>query len=226
MFFWNLLRSNSFRLLVKVLFIAFIISLIGVAAIYVYLHRHFQPYRNEARKLYSIESLKSNLSSDPLPIEKIPKKLIDAFVIVHEPRFFEYHRHFDWVGFWQAVRSHNSKPHAICLGLANLMIPRTESSTERVHQAIVRQFLAIEIEKHLSKEDVLYFRMNSIRFGSASHGIQLGAQEQFGKPVTELSDNDLISLAIISLNPKYRKAPLPPRLIKETLKRMPRGKSL
>jgi penicillin-binding protein 1A len=55
--------------------------------------------------------------------------------------------------------------------------------------------LAIEMEKNLSKEDILYLYLNQIYFGQSAYGIELAAQTYYRKSVKDLSLSEMAILA-------------------------------
>ena len=168
-----------------------------------------QPFRERAKAITSKRTLEELLPADPIPIEEIPQILRDAFIQVLEPRFFEYDGGFDWVGNWQAFGNHSFVPNRISLRLANLIVPFDgEAGMEIHHRAWLRHFVAHEIGKQFSKEEILFYSLNSIRFSPESRGIVDGSRIHFEKTVSELTVDEQVKLAIISLNPDYRKPDL------------------
>lgn len=57
------------------------------------------------------------------------------------------------------------------------------SATRKIREL----YLALELEKHLSKDQILEAYMNTIPFGSTVHGVQAAATYYFNKPIKDLT---------------------------------------
>ncbi|MDD2766465.1 MAG: transglycosylase domain-containing protein [Candidatus Moranbacteria bacterium] len=59
---------------------------------------------------------------------------------------------------------------------------------ERTLQRKIRElFLAVKIENHLSKDDILDFYLNTVPYGSNAYGIETASETFFGKKATDLT---------------------------------------
>ena len=63
---------------------------------------------------------------------------------------------------------------------------------------------AIQLERHYSKTDILEAYLNLAPYGGNVEGIATASQVYFGKPATELSVAEALSLAVIPQNPVAR----------------------
>ena len=72
---------------------------------------------------------------------------------------------------------------------------------EKVKRKLQEQYLAIEIEKQLTKEEILELYMNSINMGQNTLGVQAASMRYFGKPVYQLTLSECAVLAGITQNP-------------------------
>jgi len=132
-----------------------------------------------------------------VPLERIPPVLIEAFVAAEDSRFFE-HEGIDFLGILRALWK-NIKAGGIVQGgstitqqvTKSLLLSPERSFTRKVREAI----LAYRIEKHLSKEEILYLYLNQIYLGHGAYGVQAAAQNYFGKEVEEL---DLAECAMLA----------------------------
>jgi hypothetical protein len=69
-------------------------------------------------------------------------------------------------------------------------------SPERTYQRKIREMiLARNIEKHFSKQEILYLYLNQIYFGHGAYGIGEAAQTYFGKDVSQLTLSEGAQLA-------------------------------
>ena len=132
-----------------------------------------------------------------VPLERIPPVLIEAFVAAEDSRFFE-HEGIDFLGILRALWK-NIKAGGIVQGgstitqqvTKSLLLSPERSFTRKLKEAI----LAYRIEKHLSKEGILFLYLNQIYLGHGAYGVQAAAQNYFGKDVEELSLAECAMLA-------------------------------
>jgi monofunctional biosynthetic peptidoglycan transglycosylase len=74
-----------------------------------------------------------------------------------------------------------------------------------------REFLlALELERHLSKERILEIYLNIIEWGDGIFGIEAASQYWFGCSARELTPNQAVNLALIVPNPHDRDPRNPP----------------
>jgi penicillin-binding protein 1A len=132
-----------------------------------------------------------------VPLEQIPRKLIEAFVSAEDSRFFE-HEGIDYLGILRALWK-NIKAGGIVQGgstitqqvTKSLLLSPERSFTRKLKEAI----LAYRIEKHLSKQEILFLYLNQIYLGHGAYGVQAAAQNYFGKNVEELNLAECATLA-------------------------------
>ncbi|UCE84525.1 MAG: PBP1A family penicillin-binding protein [Deltaproteobacteria bacterium] len=131
------------------------------------------------------------------PLEEIPQKLIWAFVAAEDSRFFE-HEGIDFIGILRALWK-NIRAGGIVQGgstitqqvTKSLLLTPERSYTRKLREAI----LAYRIEKHLSKEEILYLYLNQIYLGHGAYGVGAAAQNYFGKQLEELNLAECATLA-------------------------------
>ncbi len=124
-----------------------------------------------------------------LPIEAIPKLVINAFVASEDSRFFE-HRGVDMFGVGRAIIE-NFKAGHVVQGGSTITQQITRSillSNERKFARKVREaILATRIERNLNKEQILELYLNQIFLGNRAYGIKAAARNYFNKSVNELT---------------------------------------
>jgi penicillin-binding protein 1A len=132
-----------------------------------------------------------------VPLEKIPQRLIDAFVAAEDSRFFE-HEGIDFLGILRASWK-NIKAGGIVQGGSTITQQVTKSlllSPERSFSRKLKEaILAYRIEKHLSKQEILFLYLNQIYLGHGAYGVEAAAQNYFGKHVDELNLAECATLA-------------------------------
>ncbi|HLO25474.1 MAG TPA: PBP1A family penicillin-binding protein [Geobacteraceae bacterium] len=136
-----------------------------------------------------------------VPVAKIPKKLIQAFVAAEDSNFYQ-HRGIDYLGVVRAavknLISLRKKEGAstITQQVAKSMLLTPEKKYSR---KLKEAILATRMEKALSKDEILYIYLNQIYLGAGAYGVQLAAETYFGKDVDQLN---LAEMAILAGLPK------------------------
>lgn len=124
-----------------------------------------------------------------VPYSEIPKNVIQSFLAAEDGQFFE-HRGINFQGLLRAAIVNMRAGHKVQGGstitqqVAKTLFLTSERSYSRKIKDIL---LALQIEKNLSKEEILYLYLNQIYFGESAHGIEMAAQTYFKKPVKQLS---------------------------------------
>ncbi|HTG80759.1 MAG TPA: PBP1A family penicillin-binding protein [Geobacteraceae bacterium] len=136
-----------------------------------------------------------------VPVAKIPKRLIQAFVAAEDSSFYQ-HRGIDYLGVVRAavknLISLRKKEGAstITQQVAKSMLLTPEKKFSR---KLKEAILATRMEKALSKDEILYIYLNQIYLGAGSYGVQLAAETYFAKDVDQLN---LAEMAILAGLPK------------------------
>jgi penicillin-binding protein 1A len=135
------------------------------------------------------------------PYDKIPKNVVNAFLSAEDDQFFE-HSGINFVAIARAF-------------LANIQAGRTVQGGSTITQQTAKTFflsnertlgrkiqealLALELERNLSKEDILYLYLNQINFGNGAYGIGTAAEVYYRKPLEKLT---LAEIAVLAGLPK------------------------
>lgn len=143
-------------------------------------------------------------------IDEIPKYMGDAFVAVEDERFYQ-HNGIDLQGIIRAgvkgLTSGSFSEGASTLTQQliknNVFTNFLEEKTfyDSLERKLQEQFLALEIEKQMSKEEVLEAYMNTINLGQSCLGVQSAANRYFGKDVSELTLSECATIAGITQSP-------------------------
>ena len=137
----------------------------------------------------------------PVEYEQIPEQLIQAFLSAEDDRFFE-HPGVDWQGLVRAAGnliatgSKGQGGSTITMQVARNFFLSPEKSYKR---KLLEIFLALKIERELTKQDILSLYLNKIYMGKRAYGVAAAAQVYYGK---ELSDLSLAQAAMIAGLPK------------------------
>lgn len=124
-----------------------------------------------------------------IPFKQIPKHLIDAVVATEDSRFWK-HKGIDYIGIGRAIitdilhMSLKEGGSTITQQLAKIMFLTPEKTLSR---KIKEAYLAIKIEKELSKEKILELYLNNVYFGHGAYGVEMASRIYFGKSVHEIT---------------------------------------
>jgi penicillin-binding protein 1A len=132
-----------------------------------------------------------------VPVDKIPKKLIQAFVAAEDSNFYQ-HNGIDYLGIVRAafknMISFSKKEGAstITQQVARSMLLTPEKKYSR---KLKEAILATRMEKALSKDEILYIYLNQIYLGAGAYGVQLAAETYFSKDVDQLNLAEMAMMA-------------------------------
>src|SRR5262245_18622225 len=140
-----------------------------------------------------------------VPINVIPKTVIQAFLSAEDRRFYE-HGGLDFVGIGRAlVRNAQSRGNRRAEGAStitqqvakNLLLSSERTFDRKLKEAI----LAIRMERTFKKEQILELYLNEIYLGMNSYGVAAAALNYFGKELAELSVEEAAYLAALPKGP-------------------------
>lgn len=128
-----------------------------------------------------------------LQSDEIPKTLKDAYVAIEDERFYE-HQGIDVKRILGAalfnVKSKLSGSDALQGGstLTQQLVKNTVLTNERkIQRKIKEAYLAIELEKIQSKDDIITAYLNTIPLGGTTFGVQAASQRYFSKDAKDLN---------------------------------------
>ena len=159
-----------------------------------------------------IETLKDSDSNRVFrSYDEIPEYLAHAFVAIEDERFFE-HNGIDLQGILRAgvvgiTNGFNFSEGASTITqqlIKNNVFPNFVSEKtlyDRVERKLQEQYLALQIEKEMSKKEILEAYMNTINLGQGCLGVQTAATRYFNKDVSELTLSECAVIAAITKNP-------------------------
>ncbi len=141
----------------------------------------------------------------PVKIAQIPKDLQNAFIAVEDARFYE-HSGIDPRGILRALWA-NISGGGVSEGgstITQQLAKNAYLTQERtLKRKIQEMFLALQLEREYSKQEILEFYLNQIYFGQGAYGVEAAAKTYFGKDVSALSLNECAMLAGIPKSPNY-----------------------
>ena len=138
---------------------------------------------------------------NPLGFDQIPERMVQAFLSAEDANFF-HHPGVDYRGLLRAglqlalTGKKKQGGSTITMQVArNFYLSRKKTYTRKLSEI----FLALRIEKELSKQEILELYLNKIYLGHRSYGVGAAARVYYGKQVDEL---DLAQTAMIAGLPK------------------------
>jgi penicillin-binding protein 1A len=141
-----------------------------------------------------------------LPIQAIPKRVIDAFLAAEDKNFYE-HGGIDFSGMARAAILYaqnygsNRRPQGastITQQVAkNFLLTNEVSFTRKIKEAL----LAMRIERTYSKDKILELYLNEIYLGLGAYGIAAASLVYFDKSVNELTVAEAAYLAALPKAP-------------------------
>lgn len=159
---------------------------------------------NETTKLVAADSNRSYVKMD-----KIPENLAHAFVAIEDERFYD-HNGIDIKGIIRAgidaIQSGKLTQGASTITqqlLKNNVFDgwTNETTLEKIKRKIQEQYLALELEKIMDKDQILEYYMNSINLGQNTLGVQAAAKRYFNKSTYQLNLSECAVIASITQNP-------------------------
>ena len=157
----------------------------------------------------------SNSNRIEVTWDQIPKYLGDAFVAIEDERFYE-HNGIDFKGMlragYQFIKTKGSSAQGASTITQQLLkntvftewTSEGKNKIKKIKRKIQEQYLALEITKNFTKEEVLLRYMNAINLGQNTLGVESASQRYFGKSCSELTLSECAVIACITQNPsKY-----------------------
>lgn len=143
-------------------------------------------------------------------LEQIPVDLQHAVVAIEDERFYK-HKGIDIRGIIRAgVRGITSGHFSEGASTITQQLLKNNVFTDWMNESSLvdsfkrkfqEQYLALELEKNVSKEQILEDYLNTINLGAGTYGVQAAALRYFGKNVSELNLSESAVIAGITQNP-------------------------
>ncbi|MEG0371392.1 MAG: transglycosylase domain-containing protein [Clostridium sp.] len=141
-----------------------------------------------------------------VPLKTIPDNLQKAFVSIEDERFYS-HSGIDVKRIFGAL-FHNLKTMSKSQGASTItqqLIKNYALSPEKkITRKLQEMYMSLQLEKKLSKDQLLEAYLNTIFLGGNVHGVEIASLHYFGKNVDKLSLAESALIAGITQNPaKY-----------------------
>jgi len=146
------------------------------------------------------------LNRDPVPLERVPRHMIEAVVATEDSRFFE-HDGVDRAGIIRATLR-NFKDGGKTQGASTITQQLARNAFEELKRErsykrkLVEAFLAMRIEERYSKAEIMEMYLNRIYFGSGYYGVNAASKGYFGKEVSDITIDEAAILAGLIRSPE------------------------
>ena len=150
-----------------------------------------------------VDSIATKEYREIVDYDKIPAHLKQAFVAVEDERFYKHPGLDPQSIIGSAIE--NFKAGGIVRGgstITQQLARNTYLDNDQTYERKIREiYLALEIEKNLSKDEILGAYLNRVFMGQNSYGVQAAAKTYFDKDVSELNLAQCAALAGIVQSP-------------------------
>lgn len=156
-----------------------------------------------------IELASSGAKRVDAKLEELPDSVKWAFIDIEDNRFYE-HNGVDNKGMLRAVWNYLKKGKKEGASTLTQQLIKNNvfntalgehSKGATLKRKVQEQILAVELEKHMSKDDILVAYLNTINLGGGNYGIVTASEYYFGKKVSDLTVSEAAVIAGITKNP-------------------------
>jgi len=146
-----------------------------------------------------LSELRSEENRRIIALSDIPRQTQLAFIAAEDLRFYT-HSGIDIYRIFGALRS-NLRSGTLAEGASTITQQLAKlthlSSQKTIRRKLEEIYLAFQIEKNYTKDQILEFYLNTVYFGRGAYGIQAAAQAYFDIDAKELSLSQSACLAAI-----------------------------
>jgi penicillin-binding protein 2A len=139
-------------------------------------------------------------------MERISPHIVDAVISTEDQRF-EKHRGFDPIGIGRAAVGYVMNRGQIVGGGSTITQQLAKNAYLNSDQTLMRKlrelFLAIEIEKHYTKDQILEMYLNTAYFGNGVWGVEDASMKYFGKGASDVTVPEAAAIAAMLKAPSH-----------------------
>ena len=145
-------------------------------------------------------------------MDELPDYLGKAFVAIEDERFYE-HNGIDYRGMGRAIKEFIASRGKETQGASTItqqLLKNTvftewtsegDNKIKKIKRKLQEQYLAQEITKYYTKDQILLEYMNAINLGQNTLGVEAASKRYFGKSAKELTISEAAVIACITQNP-------------------------
>jgi penicillin-binding protein 1A len=148
-----------------------------------------------------------------IKLSEMPKHLIQAFVATEDARFYQH----EGIDLYSIIRAFfkNLEAGTIVQGGSTITQQVAKSfflSPERSYTRKLKEaILAYRIDRHFTKDEILYLYLNQIYLGHGAYGVEAAAQNYFRKSASELDIGESAMLGGMPRAPSWYSPHLHPQ---------------
>ncbi|MDY6038467.1 MAG: transglycosylase domain-containing protein [Eubacterium sp.] len=209
----------------KIIIAMLLIFLVAIIAVFGYVYSiiskapkiepaNINALLSESTKIYDdkeneLDTVFASSNRDTVNIKEMPEHLKNAFIAL-EDKSFRTHHGFNIIRMFGAIKDSIfsggkiSGTSTITQQLArNLYLP-DQQFDRTISRKVLEAYYAVQLEKYLSKDEILQAYLNYIYLGYSSYGVQTASKAYFSKNVGELTIAQSAALAALPQSPsKY-----------------------
>lgn len=140
-----------------------------------------------------------------VPVEKMPKTLINATITAEDRRFYE-HNGLDYRGIARSIYE-DIKCACKAQGASTITQQMVRNVILTLDKTYIRKIkeilLSYAVEQKFSKDEIMGLYLNQIGYGSTNYGVESASWAYFGKSVTDLSLAESATLAALPKQPSF-----------------------
>ena len=158
-------------------------------------------------KEYILENfnIESSENFSFVELDRIPQHLIDAFVSIEDKRFYK-HNGVDFFRTGKACFNYIFKKSSSFGGstITQQLVKNITGDSEKSIKRKIREiFLAINIEREYTKEEIMCMYLNIINLGNRCRGVAAASELYYSKEIDKLTLSECATIAAITNNPTY-----------------------
>lgn len=167
-------------------------------------------YDSEGNEIDSFVGRNSNRIQ--VTMDKIPDHLAKAFVAIEDERFYE-HNGIDYKAIVRSAFVYAQSGFRRTQGgstITQQLLKNTvftswteegKNMVKKIKRKIQEQYLALEVTKNFTKDEILLRYMNAINLGQNTLGVESASLRYFGKSCSDLTLSEAAVIAVITQNP-------------------------
>ena len=147
----------------------------------------------------------NTIFNEKAKLSTLPAYVKEAFISIEDKDFYKHHGiNYKRMAKAMLTNIKNMKLKEGASTISQQLIKNTHLSSQKTFSRKLNEiFLALELEKNFTKEEILENYLNIIYFGDNSYGIESASKHYFSKPAKELSLDEACMLAGMIKSPNY-----------------------
>ena len=207
----------------KFLKVIIFLTIIGLSISLLFIWKGYSMYKEAIEKSTIEEKIEEIQNKESYTkFSELPDMYVKAVISVEDKRFYE-HGGIDVIAIGRAfindikTMSYAEGGSTITQQLAKNMYFTQE---KRIDRKIAEVFVAFDIERQYSKEEIFELYVNSIYFGDGYYTVKEACKGYFNKEVDEMTNGECILLAGIPNAPSVYAPTVNPELAKQRQKQV------